>query len=306
MQIRVLLPPRHRATPATVLHEGTCTEAGMMPDASEKIEAMCRDWASDTGVPMVTLVARRGVIVVHKAFGKDATSKAATLDYRCDVASITKTVTALLFSRFLDQGLIQLDDPVGTFFPDYPRNDAHMPTFRQCFNHTSGLSGHGEFGGCRNPQFENVVLNGIDVNQPGIRYAYSGMGFDLAVKAMEIVCGQSAVRVYDQHLFRPLGFKNVPIDGAASGGQFTAWELGVLAQWVVNRGSYGDLEFISPSTFEKLLPRPLAGAESVRRQPHFIVDTPSAPYSCRSDRQPEESDEHGSVPLHSSSFSGQA
>jgi len=256
-QVRAIAPPRRRQSPATALRPGTCTEAGMRPDAKAKIQAVCREWAKDTGDPMVTLVARRGVIVVYEAFGNDAAGKPVTLDYRCDAASITKTVTALLFSRFLDQGLIELDDPVGKFFPDYPRHDSHVPTFRQCFNHTSGLSGHGDFGGCRNPQFENVVLNGIDVNQPGVKYMYSGMGFDLAVKALEIVAGRSAVRLYDEILFRPLGFNDVPIDGAAAGGRFTAMELGVLAQLVANRGSYGQWEVISPATFAKLLPEPI-------------------------------------------------
>jgi len=256
-RVRPLRPPRRRKTPATVLREGSAAEAGVSPDAKAKIEAVCRDWAEDTGVPMVTLVARRGVLVVHQAFGKDAAGKPITLDYRCDVASITKSVTGMLFSRFLDQGLMRLDDPVGRFFPDYRPGDPHVPTFRQCFNHTSGLSGHGDFGACRNPHFENVVLNGLDVNRPGVQYSYSGMGFDLAVKAMELVAGRSAVRLYDEYLFGPLGLKDVPVDGAAAGARLTAMDLGILAQWVANRGSYGKLEFIAPATFDKLMPEPI-------------------------------------------------
>jgi CubicO group peptidase (beta-lactamase class C family) len=256
-----LQPPRQRATPATVLRKGTLHEAGMKSDAKTRIDAICRAWAKDTGEPFVTLVARRGVIVTHEAFGKDKGGKPVARDYRCWVASITKTVTALLFSRFVDQGLVALDDPLSAVFPDYPKNDPHVPTFRQCFNHTSGLSGHGDFGGMRNPHLENIVLNAIDVNQPGARYAYCGLGFELAAKAMEILAGKSAVRVYDEGLFRPLGFGDVTIGNASSDGEFTAMELGILAQWVANRGSYGPLEFISPQTFEKLMPEPVRVAD---------------------------------------------
>ena len=259
--IHALAPPRRRKTPALALHEGSLAEAGMRGDAREKIAAVCQAWADDSGEPMTTLVARHGVVVLHQAFGKDAHAKPITTDYRCDVASITKTVTGILFSRFLDQERIALDDSVGKYFPDYRPGDVHTPTFRQCFNHTSGLIGHGDFGGCRNPHFENVVLNGLDANRPGVRYEYSGQGFELAVKAMENVCGRSAVRLYDECLFRPLGFTDVPMDRASSGGHFTAWELGVLAQWVANRGSYGDLEFIAPSTFQKLMPEPISASE---------------------------------------------
>jgi len=256
-KVRRLQPPRVRDRPAVVLHAGSPAEAGVGPGAKAQIDAVCRAWAEETGEPFVTLVARRGVIITHEAFGKDAGGKPIGRDYRCWVASITKTVTGILFSRFLDQGLVDLDDSLATVFPDYPQHDPHVPTFRQCFTHTTGLAGHGEWGGMRNPHLENVVLNGIDVNEPGVKYAYCGLGFELAVKALEIVAGQSAVRLYDEHLFRPLGFADVPIGSASANGEFTALELGVLAQWVANRGSYGRHEFIRPDTFERLMPQPL-------------------------------------------------
>jgi len=78
---------------------------------------------------------------------------------------------------------------IGLGIPDYPKNDPHMPTSRQCFTHTAGLAGRGELGGMRNPHLENVVLNGTDVNEPGVRYAYFGLGFELAVKTLELVAG---------------------------------------------------------------------------------------------------------------------
>lgn len=260
-RVRPLEPPRRRDRPATILHAGSLAEAGMAADAKAQIDAVCRAWVEDTGEPLVTLVARRGVIVTHEAFGLDPSGQPITRDYRCWTASITKTVTALLFSQFVDQRLVAWDDPLSAVFPDYPRNDPRVPTFRQCFNHTSGLTGHGEFGGMRNPHLENIILNGIDVNEPGAKYAYSGQGFELAAKAMELLTGKSAVRIYEEHLFRPLGFGDVPMGNASSDGELTALELATLAQWVANRGSYGDLEFIRPATFDGLLPQPLRVAD---------------------------------------------
>ncbi|MCB9925410.1 MAG: beta-lactamase family protein [Planctomycetaceae bacterium] len=260
-KVRPLSPPRHRDQPATMLHEGSAAQAGVAPDAKAQIDALCRSWAEDTGEPFVTLVARRGVIVTHEAFGEDASGQPIDRDYRCWVASITKTVTAILFSQFLDQGLIDLDDTLAVAFPDYPEDDSHVPTFRQCFNHTSGLSGHGELGDMHTPHLENIVLNGIDVNEPGVKYAYCGLGYELVAKAMELVAGQSAARLYHEHLFRPLEFGHVRMGNASSAGEFTAMELGVLAQWVANRGSYGPWEFIRSATFERLLPQPLHVAD---------------------------------------------
>lgn len=255
---RPLQPPRRRGDDtAPALRDGPAADAGMAPDAKARIDATCRAWAADVGEPFVTLVARRGIIVTHEAFGEDTLGNPVDRDYRCQVFSITKTITALLFSQFVDQGRIDLEGQVSDVFPDYPRADPHVPTFRQCFMHTSGLTGHGDFGGMGNPHFENVILNGIDANEPGAVYQYSGMGFDLAAKAMEIVTGKSAPRLYHDHLFQPLGLEHVLITDANAGAHLTAQELGALAQWVLNRGSYGDLEFISPQTFDRLLPVPV-------------------------------------------------
>jgi CubicO group peptidase (beta-lactamase class C family) len=203
-------------------------------------------------------VARHGIIVLHEAYGCDKNGRPIERDYCGDVASITKCVTAMLFSQFLDRGLIGLDDSVATVFPDYPKSGANVPTFRQCLTHTSGLSGHGDWGGVRNPHLENIILNGIDVNEPGKAYNYSGMGFDLTAKAMEIVSGKSALRLYHDQLFEPLGIGDVPMTNASSGARLTAWQLAVLAQYLVNRGSYGEREFVSAETFRQLLPEPLS------------------------------------------------
>ena len=222
---RGLQPPTIRPNPTTTLRIGTPEEAGVPDIAKARIDEFCQAWADATGEPFVTLVARRGVIITHEAFGEDEQGRSIDREYRCWVASITKTITALMFSQLVDQELIKLDDPVSTVFPDFP-SDEHVPTFRQCLNHTAGLAGPSDFGGMKNPHFENVVLNGIDVIEPGKQFAYTGMGFELAAKAMEIVTGKCAARVYDDHFFKPLGFGDVVLGNASSAGEFTAMELG--------------------------------------------------------------------------------
>src|SRR5262249_8745103 len=92
---RPLKPPRKRPTPP--LRNGTPSEARMRPEAAAAIRDVCTAWANDSKEPFVSLVARRGVIVLHEAFGRDESGRPVGLDYRCDVASITKSATAILF-----------------------------------------------------------------------------------------------------------------------------------------------------------------------------------------------------------------
>lgn len=254
------LPPAAQVTNvAPMLHEGRPRDAGMRDDAKQKIDDICRQWAKDGGEPFVNLVARHGVIVSHAAFGNDKSGRPIDLNFRNAVFSITKSITALMLARFLDAGTIRLDDSVATVFPDYPRNaPEHVPTFRQCMTHMSGLTGHGDFGGVRNPQLENILLNGIDANEAGKKYQYSGMGFDLVGKAMEIVSGKSALRLYYEDLFTPLGIGDVPMGMSSSGARPTALQLATLAQLLCNHGLYGNRQFFSEAVFQSLLPEDLS------------------------------------------------
>ena len=257
-KVRPLAPPKKLDSPAEVLHEGTPAEAGVKPDAKEKINAVCRQWAEDSGEPFTILAARHGVIVTQAAFGKKPDGTPVDRDYRTDVMSITKAVTGMLFSRFMDQGYVKLDDPIGKRIPGFPTTGEHVLTYRHLFTHTSGLEGHGEWGGIHNPYLDNVVLDGLDYIHPGQVHLYNGMGCDLAGKAMEYMTGKSIVRLFHDDLFRPLGIHDVPVDDCAFGGHFTAYELGVLGQCLANHGRYGDKQFITEETFQQLLPVPLS------------------------------------------------
>lgn len=252
---KLLNLPRKNSNPAPILRPGSAEEAGVPEHAKSAIDTFCQEWAAATKEPFVTLVSKNGVIITHTSFGTDSSGKSIDLDYRCWVASITKTMTAIMFSQLVDQGLIELDWTLDRVFPDYPANASYVPTFRQLLNHTSGLSGHSEWGGMFNPHLENIVLNGIDVNEPGKRHEYCGLGFELAAKAMEIKTGKCAAKIYEEHLFAPLGLQDIIMGNASSDGEFTAMELAVIGQWLANRGSYGDDQFISPETFEELRPK---------------------------------------------------
>ncbi len=257
-KVRALRPPRLLDNASPALREGSAAQAGVKAGTKKRLDALLDAWVEDTGVPCVTLAARHGVIITHKAAGRDEDGKSVGLDYDACVFSITKTLTALLFSQFHDQGLLNLDASLSSVFPDYPADDHRVPTFRQCLSHMSGLSGHGDWRGARNPDLDNILLNGIDANEPGKAYAYSGMGFDAAALAMQIITGKSLPLLYQDYLFDPLGMTKARIDDASAGAHLTAMDLAKVAQWLLNRGRYGRHQFISEATFNLLLPEDLA------------------------------------------------
>jgi hypothetical protein len=55
---------------SAALHEGPPESGGMDPDRIERVKKLCGDWVARGDTPsLVVLVARRGTIVLHEAFG---------------------------------------------------------------------------------------------------------------------------------------------------------------------------------------------------------------------------------------------
>ena len=96
-----------------------------------------------------------------------------------------------LFARYVDQGLMDWDDPVGRYLPDFATEGPEVLRIRNLLDHTSGLSGHGLWGGVYNPYLDNVIANGAAYLHPGARHIYGGTGYNLAGRVIEAISGRS-------------------------------------------------------------------------------------------------------------------
>ncbi len=254
-----LPPPREfKGNPAPTL-----TPASPAPDPSRILELnnICAQWVKESNAPFVTLAIHKGRILHHASISPDGKAPL-PLDFRSDLASLSKTLMGLLAARFSDAGLIDLDAPVSTLLPGFSEYPQNTPTFMQCLRHDSGLTGHGSWGGVSNPWFDHIVLNGIETLHPGKIIKYNGDGFDLVGSAMQLQTGHTVTRTFHEGYLQPLGFPPTPITQMGTGIQLNALELATFGQIILNRGRYGDLEFFSEKTYEKILPTPYAQIEN--------------------------------------------
>ena len=250
------MPRKATGGPAMMIHKGTLAEAGMKANTPEEIRKIATEWTQAAGVPNTIMIVRHGVEVFHEAFGSvDKTST--TLDAKFGTASITKLHAGLLLAQFIDQGIISLDDPVGRFLPDFPTTGAKVLTVRECMNHTSGLEGHGNWGGIYNPFLDNVIACSPECLKPGEVVQYNGMGIDLTGKVMEAASGKSIFRLMQESFFMPLGQDNPVFCDLGYGLECTSEDLARVGQLMMNKGAYGDTVFFSPETFKKVAPIPL-------------------------------------------------
>jgi CubicO group peptidase (beta-lactamase class C family) len=184
----------------------------------------------------VTLVARHGKVVHHKAHGvQDLATKAPMqLDTITRIASMTKPVTGVAMLMLYEEGKWQPSDPIAKHIPEfanlkvYAGDDAkgapileppvHPPTMGELMSHTAGFT-YGSFGntavdkmyqasqplGARSLQaFITRMATLPLLYQPGSRWVYS-VGVDIQGYLVEKLSGQTFPDFLRARLFEPLG-----------------------------------------------------------------------------------------------------
>ena len=258
-------PRKVEGLSAPVVREGALAEAGMKPDAAEKIDAACREWAADSDQEFTVCVVRHGVIVLNKGYGM-RDGKPMTADARSWMASITKIMSASLMMQFIDQGFVGQEDTVEQFLPQFRGIKVKRPlTVRHLFTHTNGLEWVS--GWDTDHDLEEKVAESYPLLNVGEDYRYNGIGFAIGGKIMEVISGEALPTLYKRHLLRPLGCTNTRVMDTAGSAMSTPLDMARIGQMLLNKGSYGDMRFFSEETFAKMLPQrltPLIGRETAR------------------------------------------
>lgn len=114
------------------------------------------------------------------------------------IGSITKSMTSLVLFRLQEQGLLQLDEPLGKHLPELPLPTMPGLTLRTLLDHTSGLPNSAPFF----PRAHPGLWLG---SEPGSHFAYSNMGFALLGAVLERRTGTDFASLMRRMIFDPLG-----------------------------------------------------------------------------------------------------
>ena len=133
----------------------------------------------------VAEVGRKNALLWREAFGRleaGAAAPPAETDTPYDLASLTKVLaTGPLFMRLLDEGRIDLDDPISRWIPAWRSADRESATVRDLLAHCAGLTAHLPF--YRDirgrPDFERAISTLALEYVPRSQAVYSDLGFIL-------------------------------------------------------------------------------------------------------------------------------
>jgi CubicO group peptidase (beta-lactamase class C family) len=147
-----------------------------------------------------------------------------------NVGSISKTLTAWGIMHLLEQGKIDLDQPVENYISRWKlppsEFDTKGVTIRRLLNHTAGLAQWAVpqyESGESIPPIEDVLTSGensqgeraIIVYAPGTNWRYSGGGYTLLQLLIEEVSGQKYTEFMEQEILKPLGMQDSSFDLAS-------------------------------------------------------------------------------------------
>ena len=194
----------------------------------------------------VFLVAKKGKIEYFKSFGFDDQSinKPYENDNIFRIASMTKSLTVVSIMQLMENGKLDLDDPVSKYIPsfrktmvleNFHRNDSTYTTVKQhkeisirnLLTHTSGIYyGAFETDSLRAVYMKNDLMGfGLSTDQftteemvnkiaaaplafqPGTHYKY-GLNMEVLGRVIEVVSKTSLDKYFSDNILGPLGMKD--------------------------------------------------------------------------------------------------
>ena len=225
-----MVPQQKGVRTAMRLRPGTPEEAGMSAQRVRRVIDSAKGWVAQGITPaLVILVARRGVIVIHEAFGRltpEPDSPTLELDTIFPLASITKPITATAAMILVEDGLLGLNRPVSWYIPEFVGEGKDAVMVHHLLTHTSGLrqedvNAHAEKNKgtveipppdeTQHPRVNEHLFLRYDAplwKPPGAEMSYCSYGYDLVGEIVRRVSGRSLDDFARERIFEPLGMKD--------------------------------------------------------------------------------------------------
>jgi D-alanyl-D-alanine carboxypeptidase len=155
---------------------------------------------------MAIVVIKDGLVIERRGYGLADRETQTTVgaDTKFPIGSVTKQFTAAAVMLLVEEGKLDLDQPISQYLSDLPTTWQPL-TLRQLLAHTSGLSESYNYSKVKKPidllKFGNPKLD----FPPGEAWMYSNTGFLVAGLIIEKASGQSYHDFMRDRIFQPLG-----------------------------------------------------------------------------------------------------
>lgn len=202
-----------------IISETQCNGYGQIKKKLDDYFTQLADEKIFTGT---VLIAQEDKVLLMKGYGHADFEKHTpnTPETVFAIASMGKAFTAMSIMMLEERGLLNVNDPVSKYLPEYPY--AHLVTIHQLLNHTSGIY---EFIQDPNSPIWNVIDQYHSPAQlmeyfmykpltfePGTNYRYCNSGYEVLAYIIERVSGMTFRNFLQKNIFGPLGMKHTSYD----------------------------------------------------------------------------------------------
>ena len=196
-----------------------------------------------------------------------------------DLASVTKSVTALLIGIAIDKKLISSEnEPVTRFFPEYTiKNDTlQAMTIKDLLNMSSGFecssrNGENELGQMRtSDDWLKFMLTLRFADRPGKQFSYCSGNFYLLAEILQRVTKMSCRDFAERYLFKPLNIERSYWSKNEKGINYgwgdlhiSVYDLAKIGTLILHNGTWKGRQVVSKKWIAKMIPSHKAkGSES--------------------------------------------
>ncbi len=211
------------------------------------------------GNSVVVLIYKDSQIVYQKEIGEYFNVKSPA-----PIASCSKWLTAALVMSFVDQGKLDLDDPVGKYLPIFDKYMKRYLTIRQCLSHTTGIENE-KVGLLKKKKFESLEeeVNSYAAkeisNNAGMEFHYGNIGLTIAARVCEIVGKKAFERLIQERITRPLKMRATTFtndDGSppnpSGGARSTAADYINFLVMMLNKGMFEGKQILSEASVAEM------------------------------------------------------
>ena len=167
------------------------------------------------------LFAEKGQIIAHKSYGMAhfRNKEELTEEHSFQLASVSKTITAIAILQLVEEGILNLNDSIQQFFPNFPYRGMDI---HQLLSHRTGMSQYTHF--CDRPDSiwpdkTKTISNNdvIDIMEqivplqnypPNKRYYYCNTNYLILASIIEKVTDQKFGDYVKANIFIPSGMTN--------------------------------------------------------------------------------------------------
>ncbi|MBP9212593.1 MAG: serine hydrolase [Bacteroidetes bacterium] len=222
-----------------------------------RLRSVSKEWADKSGLPHVVVIVHKGKVILHEAFGNDASGTPLSTGSVQWMASITKLLSGVLMMQFVDQGTVALDSPVSAYLPELKQSGRKEMTIRNLFDHTTGLQFAKDWASDWNMSLENQIAQVLPYSKVESAFSYNRVGYAVAGKVIERLTGKPVPYLFQERIFGPLGMKSAYADNTYGGLYCTAQDLAAFGQMLLNGGEYNGVRILSSEAVAAMQPRKL-------------------------------------------------